>query len=177
MWDSSHTHTQHTINQIGASQPKRQFFFITQKIKRKKYIIHTYTHTHTHTHTKKKRRRSSQQKKKKPATVVGLWVYVGIEHCTFDLEFSSLFGWLEVEGKEKKEEPLLPTRCDFSFGLLAIDKDGAQSVEKFFSYMTVFFYYYFFIEILVKLGFQNKNKGSLGIMLKMTRDNVENDQR
>ena len=73
---------------------------------------------------------------------MGLWVYVGIENCTFDLEFCSLFGWLEVGGKEKKEEPLLPAQCDFSFGLLAIDKEGAQSVEKFFSYMMVFFFFF-----------------------------------
>ena len=51
--------------------------------------------------------------------------YVGIEHCTFDLEFCSLFGWLEVGGKEKREEPLLPAWCDFSLGLLAIDNEGA----------------------------------------------------
>ena len=56
---------------------------------------------------------------------MGLWVYVGIENCTFDLEFCSLFGWLEVGGKEKKEEPLLHARCDSSFGLLAIDEEGA----------------------------------------------------
>ena len=35
---------------------------------------------------------------------MGLWVYVGIENCIFDLEFCSLFGWLEFGGKEKKEE-------------------------------------------------------------------------
>ena len=56
---------------------------------------------------------------------MGLWVYVGIENCTFDLEFCNLFCWLEFGGKEKKEEPLLPAQCDFSFGLLAIDKEGA----------------------------------------------------
>ena len=43
----------------------------------------------------RRRRRRSQQ-----------WVYVGIENCTFDLEFCSLFGWLEFGGKEKKEEPV-----------------------------------------------------------------------
>ena len=32
------------------------------------------------------------------------WVYVGIENCIFDLEFCSMFGWLEFGGKEKKEE-------------------------------------------------------------------------
>ena len=74
---------------------------------------------------------------------MSLWVYVGIENCPFDLEFCSLFGWLEVGEKEKKEEPLLPARCDSSFGLLAIDKEGAKSVEKFYSYMTVFFIYLF----------------------------------
>ena len=56
---------------------------------------------------------------------MGLWVNVGIENCSFDLEFCSLFGWLEVGGKEKKEEPLLLARCDFSFGLLAIDEEEA----------------------------------------------------
>ena len=106
---------------------------------------------------------------------MSLWVYVGIENCPFDLEFCNLFGWLEVGEKEKKEEPLLPARCDSSFGLLAIDEEGAKSVEKFFSYMTVFFIYFFFlIEIMVKLRFQNKNKGSLGIMLKMTNGNISN---
>ena len=55
---------------------------------------------------------------------MGLWVNVGIENCTFDLEFCSLFGWLEVGGKEKKE-PLLPAQCDSSFGLLAINEEGA----------------------------------------------------
>ena len=35
---------------------------------------------------------------------MGLWVYVGIEICTFDVEFGNLFGWLEFGGKEKKEE-------------------------------------------------------------------------
>ena len=34
-------------------------------------------------------------------------------------------GWSEVGGKEKKEEPLLPAWCDSSFGLLAIDEEGA----------------------------------------------------
>ena len=38
--------------------------------------------------------------------------------------------------------------------------------------MVVFFFNFYFIEILVKLGFQNKNKGSLGIMLKMTDSNM-----
>ena len=59
---------------------------------------------------------------------MSLWVYVGIENCTFDLEFCSLFGWLEVEGKKKKEEPLLPAWCDSSFGFLAIDEEGAYRV-------------------------------------------------
>ena len=35
---------------------------------------------------------------------MGLWVYVGIEICTFDVEFCNLFDWLEFGGKEKKEE-------------------------------------------------------------------------
>ena len=35
---------------------------------------------------------------------MGLWVYVGIENCTFDLEFCNMFGWLEFGGKEEKEE-------------------------------------------------------------------------
>ena len=56
---------------------------------------------------------------------MSLWVYVGIENCTFDLEFCSLFGWLEVGGKKKKEEPLLPAWCDSSFGFLAIDEERA----------------------------------------------------
>ena len=56
---------------------------------------------------------------------MGLWVYVGIENYTFDLEFFNLFGWLEVGENEKKEEPLLPAQCDSSFGLLAIDEEGA----------------------------------------------------
>ena len=56
---------------------------------------------------------------------MSLWVYVGIENCPFDLEFCNLFGWLEVGEKEKKEEPLLPAWCDSSFGLLAIDEEGA----------------------------------------------------
>ena len=47
------------------------------------------------------------------------WVYVGIENCTFDLEFCSLFGWLESGGNEKKEEPV----WDSSSGLLAIDEE------------------------------------------------------
>lgn len=41
-----------------------------------------------------RKRRSPQQQ----------WVYVGIENCTFDLEFCNLFDWLEFGGKEKKEE-------------------------------------------------------------------------
>ena len=36
------------------------------------------------------------------------------------------------------------------------------------------FFFFFLIEILVKLGFQNKNKGSLGILLKMTNGNISN---
>ncbi|KAK9992474.1 hypothetical protein SO802_027459 [Lithocarpus litseifolius] len=32
---------------------------------------------------------------------------------------------VEFGGKEKKEEPLLPVWWDSSFGLLAIDKEGA----------------------------------------------------
>ena len=54
---------------------------------------------------------------------MGLWVYVGIENCTFDLEFCSLL--VEFGGKEKKEEPLLLAWWDSSFGLLAIDQEGA----------------------------------------------------
>ena len=46
-----------------------------------------------------------------------------------------------------------------------------RRLQQFFFYMMVFF---FFIEILIKLGFQNKNKGSLGIMLKMTNSNISN---
>ena len=58
---------------------------------------------------RRRRRRRSQQ-----------WVYVRIENCTFNLEFCSLFGWLEFGGKEKKE-PV----WDSSFGLLAIDEEEA----------------------------------------------------
>ena len=71
------------------------------------------------------KKKKKWEKTKKPAAIVGLWVYVRIEHYTFDLEFCSVFGWLEVGGKKKKEEPLLLAQCDFSFGLLAIDKEGA----------------------------------------------------
>ena len=56
---------------------------------------------------------------------MGLCVCVGIENYTFDLEFCSLFDWSEVGGNEKKEEPLLPARCNSSFRRLAIDEDGA----------------------------------------------------
>ena len=49
-------------------------------------------------------------------------------------------GWLKFGGKERKEEPLLLAQWNSFFGLLAIDKEGAQSVEKFFSgSMMVFF--------------------------------------
>ena len=49
-------------------------------------------------------------------------------------------GWLKFGEKERKEEPLLLAQWNSFFGLLAIDKEGAQSVEKFFSgSMMVFF--------------------------------------
>ena len=43
------------------------------------------------------------------------------------MSFSIYFvvGWLKFGGKEKKEEPLLPARWDYSFGLLAINEEGA----------------------------------------------------
>ena len=47
-----------------------------------------------------------------------------------------------------------------------------RRLQQFFFYMMVFFF--FFIEILVKLGFQNKNKGSLEIIQKMTNGNISN---
>ena len=47
-----------------------------------------------------------------------------------------------------------------------------RRLQQFFFYMMVFFF--FLIEILVKLGFQNKNKGSLEIIQKMTNGNISN---
>ena len=43
------------------------------------------------------------------------------------MSFSVYFvvGSLKFGGKEKKEEPLLSTRWDSSFGLLAIGEEGA----------------------------------------------------
>ena len=80
----------------SSSSPKRQ---------EERNILHTQK---MRKRSRSYRRRISQQKKK-PAATVGLCVYVGIENYTFDLEFCSLFGWLEVGGNEKKEEPLLRT--------------------------------------------------------------------
>ena len=71
-----------------------------------------------------------QQKKKKPAIVyLDLWVYVAIENCTFDL-VCRIFGWLEFGGNEKKEDHywhIWILLLDFLF-----DKEGTQSVDKFF---------------------------------------------
>ena len=104
----------------SSSSPKIQFFFFTQKTRRKKYI--------THQKKKKKKREeaiAAEEESHSRRSPQQQWVYVGIENCTFDLEFCSLFGWLEVGGKEKKEEPLLLAHCDSSFRLLAIDEKGA----------------------------------------------------
>ena len=59
------------------------------------------------------------------------------------MSFSVYFvvGCLKFGERERKEEPLLPAQWNSFFGLLAIDKQGAQSVEKFFSSsMTIFFW-------------------------------------
>ena len=82
---------------LSLTHLKDSFSSFTQKTRRERYITHTHTHTkeRRRIHSKRRRRRRSQQ-----------WVYVGIENCTLDLEFCSLFGWLEFGGKEKKEEPV-----------------------------------------------------------------------
>ena len=106
-----------------------QLFFFTQKTvllhhpKGKKKEIY-------YTQKKKKKKKEREMKKltveEEACNSSGfMGSYVGIEHCTFDLEFCNLFCWLEVGGKEKKEESLLPAWCDFSLGLLAIDNEGA----------------------------------------------------
>ena len=100
--------TQDTILLLHPKDKKKEIYYTPKKKKKKREeAIAAEEESHS--------RRSPQQQ----------WVYVGIENCTFDLEFCSLFGWLEVGGKEKKEEPLLPAHCDSSFGLLAIDEKGA----------------------------------------------------
>ena len=92
-----------STHHLVSSSPKRQFFFFHPKDKTREIY---YTHTHTHTkerrriHSKRRRRRRRRRRRSQQ------WVYVGIENCTLDLEFCSLFGWLEFGGKEKKEEPV-----------------------------------------------------------------------
>ena len=77
------------------------------------------------------------RKKKKPAATMGLWVYVGIENCTFDLEFCSLFGWLEFGGKEKKkayeEEKERKLRKERLRAAMVIKEKKEKKLFKYFS--------------------------------------------
>ena len=104
-----------------------QLFFFTQKTvllhhpKDKKKEIY-------YTQKKKKKREKKklavEEEEEEAHSSSGFMLELKIAHL-IDLEFCSLFGWLEVGGKEKKKEPLLPALCNFSFRLLAIDEEGA----------------------------------------------------
>ena len=82
----------------------------------------------------------------------------------------------EEEAATTKEESCSRRRCLQQqwvyVGIEVESHSRKRSLQQFFFYMMVFFI--FFLEILVKLGFQNKNKDSLGIMLKMTNGNISN---
>ena len=92
------------------------------------------------------------------------------------MSFSIYFvvGWSKFRGKEKKEEPLLPAQWDSSFGLFAIDEGSIKCNEILLQIHDGLFFFFFLIETWVKLGFQNKNKDSLGIILKITNGNITN---
>ena len=97
---------------------------------------------------KSERRRSSQQQ-----WVYGFMLELKIAHLIQN--FAIYLIGQKLEERKRKKEPLLLARCNFSFGLLVIDEEGAQSVEKFFSYMMVFFlflFFYFFYRDLGKIS-------------------------
>ena len=79
---------------------------------------------------------------------------------------------IERNKLHKKMREEAATAEEESCNYVGIEEEACSSRRR----ITVFFYFlfYFFIEVLVKLGFQNKNNGSLGIMLKMTNGKISN---
>ena len=76
--------------------------------------------------------------------------------------------WLVRSWRKWKERRTINT-CTVRFFFWASCNWGGGSIE---CREILLLHDFFFNEILVKLGFQNKNKGSLGIMLKMTSGNM-----
>ena len=76
--------------------------------------------------------------------------------------------WLVRSWRKWKERRTITT-CTVRFFFWASCNWGGGSIE---CREILLLHDFFFNEILVKLGFQNKNKGSLGIMLKMTSGNM-----
>ena len=82
--------------------------------------------------------------------------------------------WL-VRSWRKGKERRTSTTCTMRFFFWASCNWRGGSIEcREILLLHDGIFYLFIIEILVKLGFQNKNKGSLEIMQKMTNGNISN---
>ena len=107
------------------------------------------------------------QQKEPVVVYLDLWVYVGIENCTFEL-VCSIFGWLEFGGNEKKEDHYY-----WHSGILLLDfcltkREHRVQINSSSSRWGVCVHIYIYIymnDIWVKLRFHNKTI-VVGIILK-----------